>query len=89
MAERKERIIAMCDAFVALPGGIGTIDEVSEVLVANQLHQIDKPMVLLNHEGYYDPFLQQLKCMEQEGLIRPDTTMRLRVATTVDEALQI
>ena len=92
MAERKERILALCDAFIALPGGIGTIDEVSEVMVMNQLglvrdhsganHQpwqriLDgsyrtKPMILLNIDGYYNPFLEQLRLVKEEGLMRSD-----------------
>ena len=83
MAERKERIMEMCDAFVALPGGIGTIDEVSEVMVMNQLQIVDgqrvldgsyktKPMILLNIDGYYNPFLDQLRLVKEEGLMRSD-----------------
>lgn len=70
LAERKEYLIAHSDAFVALPGGIGTLDEVLEVMVANQLHHLDKPMILLNHGGYYNPFLAQLDAMRAEGLLR-------------------
>lgn len=83
MAERKERIMEMCDAFIALPGGIGTIDEVSEVMVMNQLQIVDgkrvldgsyqqKPMILLNIDGYYNPFLEQLRLVKEEGLMRSD-----------------
>ena len=83
MAERKERILALCDAFIALPGGIGTIDEVSEVMVANQLQIVDgqrvldgsyktKPMILLNIDSYYNPFLEQLRLVKEEGLMRSD-----------------
>jgi len=80
MAERKERIIAMCDLFIALPGGIGTLDEVSEVMVYNQLNMTigkvrngsgcQKPMMLLNLEGYYDGFLAQVRRSRQAGLLR-------------------
>ena len=83
MAERKEYILEVCDAFVALPGGIGTIDEVSEVMVMNQLQIVDgqrildgsyrqKPMILLNVDGYYNPFLEQLRLVKEEGLMRSD-----------------
>ena len=83
MAERKERIMEACDAFVALPGGIGTIDEVSEVMVMNQLQIVDgkrvldgsyrtKPMILLNIDGYYNSFLEQLRLTKEEGLMRSD-----------------
>ena len=70
LAERKEYLIAHSDAFVALPGGIGTLDEVLEVMVANQLHHLGKPMILLNLDGYYNPFLAQLDAMRAEGLLR-------------------
>ena len=80
LAERKEYLIAHSDAFVALPGGIGTLDEVLEVMVANQLGLVrdrsganqsqGKPMILLNLGGYYDPFLAQLDAMRAEGLLR-------------------
>ena len=83
MAERKEYLIAHSDAFVALPGGIGTLDEVAEVMVANQLQIVDgqrvldgsyktKPMILLNIDGYYNPFLDQLRLTKEEGLMRSD-----------------
>lgn len=80
LAERKEYLIAHSDAFVALPGGIGTLDEVLEVMVANQLGLVrdrsganqsqGKPMILLNLGGYYNPFLAQLDAMCAEGLLR-------------------
>lgn len=82
LAERKEYLIAHSDAFVALPGGIGTLDEVLEVMVANQLGLVrdrsganqfqGKPMILLNLGGYYNPFLAQLDAMRAEGLLRSD-----------------
>ena len=83
LAERKEYLIAHSDAFVALPGGIGTLDEVLEVMVANQLQIVDghrildgsyrtKPMILLNIDGYYNPFLEQLRLIKEEGLMRSD-----------------
>ena len=75
MAERKEYLIAHSDAFVALPGGIGTIDEISEVMVSNQLQIVNnrraldgsfltKPMILLN--------LVQLLHIRRQGLMRSE-----------------
>lgn len=92
MAERKERIIAMCDAFVALPGGIGTLDEVFEVAVSNQLRRFSdlasqppKPVVLLNIDGFYDNMLAQLRIMTDEGLLRGD--IGLSAAASVEDFL--
>lgn len=73
MQERKSRIIDISDAFIALPGGVGTLDELSEVLMSNQLGCCCKPMGLLNIDGYFDPLLQQLRYMLDEGLLGPGT----------------
>ena len=96
MAERKEYLIAHSDAFIALPGGIGTLDEVSEVMVANQLGivrnrsgarqaETGKPMILLNIDGFYAPFLAQLRVMHEQGLMRTDGG--LRAVASVEECL--
>ena len=87
LAERKEYPIAHSGALVALPGGIGPLDEVLEVRVANQLHPLGKPMILLNLGGYYNPFLAQLRAMRAEGLLRSDAGLVL--ASSVEEALDI
>ena len=97
LAERKEYLIAHSDAFVALPGGIGTLDEVLEVMVANQLGLVrdrsganqsqGKPMILLNLGGYYTPFLAQLDAMRAEGLLR--SAAGLVAAASVEECLNI
>ena len=95
MAERKEYLIAHSDAFVALPGGIGTLDEVSEIMVANQLQIVDgkrvmdgtfrpKPVVLLNIDGYSDSFLAQIQRAHEEGLMRSDAGL-----VAVDSVLDI
>ena len=85
MAERKEYLIAHSDAFVALPGGIGTLDEVLEVMVANQLKQIDKPMYLLNLDGFYNLFLEQLRQMHQMGFVRATGEASLHAVASTDE----
>ncbi len=68
IAERKEYLIAHSDAFIALPGGIGTIDETFEVLVANQLGLCSKPMGMLNTLGFFNPQYDMLRRMEADGL---------------------
>ena len=84
MAERKVRIMAMADVFVALPGGIGTLDEVSEVMVANQLGQMSKPLYLLNMGGFFEPFLEQLRVMREAGFVREGAEAALRVVADVE-----
>ena len=87
LAERKEYLIAHSDAFVALPGGIGTLDEVLEVMVDNQLHHLGKPMILLNLGGYYNHFLAQLDAMRAEGLLR--STAGLVAVESVDAIFKL
>ena len=94
MAERKERIIAMCDAFVALPGGIGTLDEMFEVAVANQLRRFGdkadkpaKPMIMFDVDGFYSSLLSQLDLMRKEDLLHGDCG--LLSATTLDEIIKL
>ena len=57
MKERKHRMIDLADAFIALPGGIGTLEEFMEVWTLNQLGELDKPAGLFSVGGYYQPFM--------------------------------
>lgn len=57
MRLRKERMLELSDACIALPGGLGTVEEFMEAWTLNQLGDIDKPVGLLNVDGYYDPFM--------------------------------
>ena len=58
LRSRKERMVEIADAFIALPGGIGTIEELMEVWTMNQLSEIDKPVGLLNTAGFFAAFLR-------------------------------
>lgn len=85
MSRRKEMLVAQADAFVALPGSYGTLDELFETLVLQQLKQIDKPIFLLNPKGFYDPVLAQLDKMQEAGYLEAGNRELLRVHTTVEE----
>jgi uncharacterized protein (TIGR00730 family) len=63
LRSRKERMVGLADAFIALPGGIGTIEELMEVWSMNQLGEIDKPVGLLNTAGFFTPFLAFIEHM--------------------------
>jgi uncharacterized protein (TIGR00730 family) len=65
LRSRKERMAELADAFIALPGGIGTIEELMEVWTMNQLSEIDKPVGLLNIGDFYAPFLAFIDHMVQ------------------------
>lgn len=68
--ERKAVMESRADAFVALPGGIGTLEEVFEIMTMKHLQMIDKPLVLLNLDGFYDPLVTLLDHMYQEAFLR-------------------
>jgi len=69
---RKEMMIELSDAFIAMPGGYGTLDEITEVLSLNQLSMIDKPCALFNVNNYYDDYIKQLDHSVKEKLLRPE-----------------
>lgn len=87
MRARKTLMEERADAFIALPGGFGTLEEVLEVITNKQLGLHDKPIVLLNIEDYYAPLLAQFDAGIQEQFIRPQFRDLLYVATTPAEAL--
>ena len=72
MHERKAMMAALSDAFVSMPGGMGTIEETCEMLTWAQLGIHVKPVALFNVEGYYDPLLTFLDHAVAEGFIRPE-----------------
>ena len=69
MHERKHLMAERADAFVALPGGIGTLEEIYEVWSWQQLGYHDKPVALLNVEGYYDALLQFMRTCHERGFV--------------------
>ncbi len=71
MHERKAMMAELSDAFLALPGGYGTMDETFEILTWAQLGLHHKPCVLCNLDGYYDALLSYLDSMVDSGLVRP------------------
>lgn len=85
MAERKDAMRQRADAFVALPGGIGTWEEVLEVLALKKLGQLDRPIVIANVRGYFDPLLEQIQRSLDEGFSPPDVARLFGVARTAGE----
>jgi len=79
MSERKQLIGELSDAFIVLPGGIGTLDEMFEVWTWTQLGIQHKPVGLLNVQGYFDPLLQFIDRSVDEGFLRAEHREVLRV----------
>jgi uncharacterized protein (TIGR00730 family) len=88
MHTRKALMAERADAFVAMPGGFGTFEELFEVLAWQSLKIHSKPVVLLNVAGYYDAMLGFIDHCESEGMLRGHKH-RLRVARSVEEALRL
>ncbi|MEN8250593.1 MAG: TIGR00730 family Rossman fold protein [Bacteroidota bacterium] len=72
MHERKQMISELSDAFIAMPGGYGTLEEVTEMLTWGQLGLIKKPIGLYNINGFYDLLLAQFDRMVEEGFLKPE-----------------
>lgn len=84
MSERKQLLEEKADAFVALPGGFGTMDELFEIITDAQLGLHNKPVAVLNAFGYYDLLIQQLIHFKNEGFLKPFHHDLLIVADTID-----
>ena len=88
MHERKALMASLSDAFIALPGGYGTLDEFFEIVTWAQLSIHSKPCVLINTDGYYDFLLRFLAHAVTEEFVRPANLKLVQVARDSVEALQ-
>lgn len=82
MHERKELMFQLSDAFVILPGGFGTLDEAFEMITWRQLRLHDKPIVLLDNDGYWAPFVRLNEHIVQQGFAKPAA---LSLYTVIDD----
>lgn len=89
MHERKKRMADLSDAFVALPGGWGTLDELAEILTWTQLKLIDKPVFILNIEGFFDHLVAQMKRMTESGFLRKENFVSLKVAKSTEDLMSL
>lgn len=87
MHQRKHTMFEKSDAFVALPGGIGTLEEIVEIMTWAQLGRHRKPMVFANIGGFWDPMLVLLDHMKAEGFLHSADKAQPLVATTVAEVI--
>jgi uncharacterized protein (TIGR00730 family) len=89
MHQRKAAMADLADAFVALPGGYGTADELFEILTWAQLRIHAKPIALLNTRGFFNPLLAWLDHTVQEGFVKPIHRRLLLVAETAEAILDM
>lgn len=89
MHRRKELMAEKSDACIALAGGVGTLEELLEIITWKQLGLYLKPIIILNTNGYYDALLAQLQRAANECFMRPQHTAIWSVAATPEEAIQL
>lgn len=87
MHSRKRRMFDLSDAFVSLPGSIGTIDETIEVITWRQLGLHDKPVLLVNERGYWTPFLNMLDHIKTEGFASPHLGELFEVVGSIHDVM--
>ena len=85
LLDRKDEFMKRSDAFIVLPGGVGSLDELAEIMANNQLGLINKPVGLLNTEGYYDHLLSWMKKAVEEGFITEANFNDLIVSSSCED----
>jgi uncharacterized protein (TIGR00730 family) len=87
MHQRKQRMADLSDAFIALPGGWGTLEELAEILTWRQLGLFTQPVVLLNTNQFFDPLILQMRLMVKEGFLQSGNFDFLRIEETPERLL--
>jgi len=87
MSKRKVKISKLADGYIALPGGFGTLDEIFEALTLNQLGIEQKPVGVLNTNGFFNPLISQLDLMVTEGYLKQSNKEMLLISDSVEELL--
>jgi len=88
MHQRKAKMAELANAFITLPGGFGTFEELMEVITWSQLELHQKPVIIYNIDGYYDKLIEFISYATQSGFISPQNRQQLKVADTVEACLQ-
>ena len=89
MTERKNKMISLGEAFIAFPGGTGTLEEIAEVMSKVSLKQLDAPCILYNLNGYYDDLKTLLSHMIEKGLSSKERQEGIYFAENLDEIKRI
>ena len=89
LLNRKDEFMSRSDAFIVLPGGVGSLDELAEIMASNQLGIINKPVGILNTEGYYDHLLEWFNKAVNEGFISSENLKELLVSDSPEELVEL
>jgi uncharacterized protein (TIGR00730 family) len=88
MQERKMKMYELADAFIALPGGFGTMEELFEILTWGQLGLHTKPIGLMNWNSFYNPLISQLKQMVDQGFLKSSHFNLLKIQNDIESMLE-
>lgn len=89
MSERKAKMIELGDAFIAFPGGTGTLEEISEIMSKVSLNQLNAPCILYNLDGYYNSLKELLNHMIEKGLSSEERQKGIYFADTLEDIIKI
>ena len=89
LTDRKQLMMDQSDAFIALPGGIGTMDEVFTVAASATIGYHDKPLILYNMKGFWNPLIAFLDDLKAKGMIRGNWRDIIKTADSIEEISQI
>ena len=89
LLDRKDEFMSRSDAFIVLPGGVGSLDELAEIMASNQLGIINKPVGILNTEGYYDHLLKWFDKAVEDGFISSANLKELLVSDNPEELVEL
>lgn len=88
LLDRKDEFMERSDAFIVLPGGVGSLDELAEIMASNQLGLINKPVALLNTAGYYDHLIAWMEKAVGEGFISQANYSDLIISDSCEDLLE-
>lgn len=87
--ERKKLMLDMSDAFIAICGGVGTLDEISEIICVNKIDKKHRPVILLNTDGYYEGLRIQIQTMVKHQFLSQEDADLISFADDVDQIIKI
>lgn len=89
MSERKAKMIELGEAFIAFPGGVGTLEEISEIMSKVRLGHLDRPCILYNLGGFYDPLKEMLVRMCDSGFLPAENLAQYKFPETLEEVKKL
>lgn len=88
MHQRKSHMAELADAFVAFPGGFGTMEELFEIITWNQIGLLNKPVTIMNLDGYYNSLIKMIDQSVEIGFIKPGNRDIVKIAETLEQCLE-